>query len=138
MSLSKNVQHNREDNWIFCLRLSKFNRVSGNDVIYGTDVRVADVARELGTSCNWTSLAHCLGVPDDEIVQIDNEYPVERRLVTVFRIWLERNGSSANAHRLGEALARLELRDVADRFFRQRTPVDYVRLGSTATPTFKG
>lgn len=106
---------------------------SGTDLIYGTDVRAADVAHELGPGTDWELLAKLLGIPDDDINQIRSEYP-GHEILTVLRIWLEREGPRANADQLSNVLKQLGREDVAKKFFRREAPVaiDYESLANVA------
>uniref|UniRef100_A0A915JS34 Death domain-containing protein n=1 Tax=Romanomermis culicivorax TaxID=13658 RepID=A0A915JS34_ROMCU len=103
-------------------------RIPGTDTIYGTDIRVVDVSNKIGLSSDWSLLAHLLRIPDSEIDQISREY-TENELLTVFRIWLEREGPKATSEKLAPILVQMGRQDVVQKFFkRPLAPVDYEKL----------
>jgi len=84
---------------------------TGLDTINGSTVRAGDVARELGSSADWSKLALELGLPDDDARQIGAEYqsePNDQKSLVVLRVWLERLGPRATAQLLDKALKRLK------------------------------
>jgi len=79
------------------------------ETIHKADVRLSDIARELGD--DWPRLARMLGLPETDIAQIRAEYQDQEALITL-RIWFERAGRSATGNALEQALKRIGREDI--------------------------
>lgn len=77
--------------------------------------------------------AKLLGTPEEDISQIGREYPGQE-ILTVLRIWLEREGPRATGDNLSNVLKAIEREDVVIKLFKRQPPVaiDYERLATVA------
>uniref|UniRef100_A0A915J1X1 Death domain-containing protein n=1 Tax=Romanomermis culicivorax TaxID=13658 RepID=A0A915J1X1_ROMCU len=111
-------------------RKYKHLKIPGLDTISGSNVRAADVARELSIDAQkdegeaaWKKLAVELGLPEDDIKQIDVEYSgTGQEVLTVLRVWIDRLGPRATATLLEKALKRLRRSDIAQKLFPELQP----------------
>jgi ankyrin len=64
-------------------------RETAPEHVPGTDIKMLDLAREIGP--DWQRIARAFAIPDSDVRQIRHEYPAQEPLTTI-RIWLERSG----------------------------------------------
>lgn len=70
----------------------------GDDEISKAELRLTDIADTL--QGDWVSLAHQLGITQEEIVKIQSEYTfVSEQALVMLHLWVQKNGENATGER---------------------------------------